>query len=66
MNQTTTCYSLILFLLAGLKHRSQVTGYAFINVKLLAGEGAGGRGQAKAGDLNSDHLFSSNARPHGN
>ena len=25
--------------------------------------GGGGGGRAKAGDLNSDHLFSSNARP---
>jgi len=34
--------------------------YAAINVKPLGG------GRAKAGDLNSDHLFSSNAQPQGN
>ena len=40
--------------------------YAPINVKLLEGRGGGGGSRAKVGDLNSDHLFSSNARLHGN
>ena len=40
--------------------------FCYMHLSMLSRWGGGGGGWAKAGDLNSDHLFSSNARPQGN